>query len=158
VLDGIGGELYSLGLTGRAPTWSPDGSRLAFMSDLEGTWLVYVYDFTDESLWVASERCPTHCRFPAWSPDGGQLIYSATTSADDLTSNALWVVSAEGGTPRRWLSGPYDRPTWSAQGWIAFTGPNGIYRARAELSRPEVEPYLYNSEFSGPIGAPAWSR
>jgi hypothetical protein len=157
VLDGVGDDHYGLGLMGRAPAWSPDGSRLAFMSDLEGAWLVYVYDVAEDRFWVVSDPCPTHCRFPAWSPDGAQVIYSVAAAADDLTSTGLWSVAAEGGTPRRLLSGPYDRPAWSAEGWLAFTGPGGLYRAEADR-RPSPELYLYDSPYTGPVDAPAWSR
>lgn len=153
------GEFYDLGLTGRAPAWSPDGMRLAFMSDVEGAWQVYVYDFEQEALWLVDERCPSHCRFPAWSPDGSEIIYSSTVSAMDLTPAALWIAPAEGGRARRLVSGEYDHPTWSAQGWIAFTGVDGIYRVRDDVRRPEPERYLYTQPgIDGPLQEPAWSQ
>ena len=148
----------SLGLSGRGPTWSPDGSRIAFMSDLEGSWQVYVYDVETEEVWLASEGCETHCRFPAWSPDGRQVIYSASTSLQDLTPNGLWIAPAEGGRPRLWLSGEYGRPTWSAEGWIAFNGTDGIYRAQAGRRNGKVERYLYRDPAQGYLWAPVWSR
>jgi dipeptidyl aminopeptidase/acylaminoacyl peptidase len=146
-----------LGLTGRSPVWSPDGSRIAFMSDLSGSWHIYVYDRVTEEIWIASEGCTTHCRLPAWSPDGEQLIYHASVSLEDFTPTALWIAPAAGGTPRRWLSGDYARPTWSSEGWIAFQGPGGIFRALAGRN-PSVERYLYSDPTYATLWSPVWSR
>jgi hypothetical protein len=161
VLDPFEEEYYDLGLTGRAPVWSPDGLRVAFMSDLEGPWQIYVYDIEEEAVWLATEDCPSHCRFPAWSPDGEQLIFSTTRSQRIFTPNGLWRVAAEGGAPEQWLEGEYDHPTWSEEGWVAFTGPDGIYRARADARAPVAERYLYASDTdfgAGTFTAPVWSR
>ncbi len=158
-LDVAAGEVYDLGLTGRAPAWSPDGTQLAFMSDLEGVWHIYVYDIAEETLWMVDERCPSHCRFPAWSPDGSELVYSSTVSQGDLTPNALWVAPAEGGRARRLVSGEFDYPAWSAEGWIAFSGVDGIYRAAAAEHSPQAERYLYAQvDVEGPMREPVWSR
>jgi hypothetical protein len=157
VLDIFSETVTSLGLTGRAPAWSPDGNRIALMSDLEGTWQVYVYDLAEDEIWLASQNCPSHCRFPAWSPDGRQILFSITAAEDNLTSDGLWTVPAAGGRPRRWLSGPYDRPTWSGEGQIAFTGPGGLYLAEAGRSPTPVR-YLYRDPALGVYSAPVWSR
>jgi hypothetical protein len=156
ILDVLEEENYPLGLTGRAPAFSPDGSRVAFMSDLEGSWQVYVYDLEQEEVRRVSTNCATHCRFPAWSPDGRQVIYSVSASGDDLTSAGLWIAAAAGGLPRRWLSGAYDRPSWSAEGWITFNGEGGIYRAQAR--NPEPVRYLYQDPEQGTYHDPAWTR
>ncbi|MCC6167652.1 MAG: PD40 domain-containing protein [Caldilineaceae bacterium] len=153
------GESVDLGLVGRAPAWSPDGAQLAFMSDVDGAWQVYVYDVETATFWQADESCPSACRFPAWSPDGRSLIYSSTVSERDLTPAALWVVPAEGGRARRLLNGPYDHPAWSEEGWIGFSGPDGFYRMPENGRAPDVERYLYSQlDLGGPLREPVWSR
>ncbi len=148
----------ALDLTGRAPTWSPDGTRIAFMSDVEGTWQIYVYDLQDDELWLVSEGCVTQCRLPAWSSDGKQIIYHVSVSLTDFTPTAMWIATVEGrGKPRPYLTGEYGRPTWSGEGWIAFQGPGGIYRATPGR-RPVVERYLYSDPEIATLWAPAWSR
>lgn len=156
IVDVFAEEMTPLNLTGRAPVWSPDGSRIAFMSNIEGSWQIYAYDLADESLRRVSTNCTTHCRFPAWSPDGRQLIYSSSVSRDDLTSTGLWIAAAAGGLPRRWLAGAYDQPSWSAEGWILFNGAGGIYRARTRAPQPER--FLYRDPTLGTYHDPVWTR
>jgi dipeptidyl aminopeptidase/acylaminoacyl peptidase len=147
-----------LGLTGRAPAWSPDGTQIALMSDLDGSWHIYVYDMEEEEVWDVTENCPTHCRFPAWSPDGDEVIYHVSASMEDLTPVGLWIAPVNGrGRPRRWLAGEYGRPSWSGEGWIIFQGPGGLYRA-APGRNPTVERYLYSDPEFATHWSPVWSR
>jgi hypothetical protein len=152
----------ALGLVGRAPTWSPDGSRIAFMSDLEGTWQIYAYDFESDEVWLVSRGCDTHCRLPAWSPDGRQIIYHKAVSLEDFTPTGLWIAPAKGiARPRLFLAGEFGRPSWSEEGWIIFQGPDGIYRAPDAVAageEPEVHLYLYSDPDLEPYAAAVWSR
>ena len=60
--------------TSRAASYSPDGDKVAFVSDRGDHSFVGVYDFDAENLvWIA----PSVDRdgFPSWSPDGSRLAF-----------------------------------------------------------------------------------
>lgn len=162
VLDPFEEWDISLGLDGRAPIWSPDGTRIAFMSDVEGAWQIYAFDINTEELWLVSRGCTTHCRQPAWSPDGRQILYHQTASLQDFTASGLWLAAAKGiMRPRLLLPGEYSNPTWSDTGWIAFEGVDGIYRVSDEIvTDATLSPhrYLYNSPYAGIHTTPVWSH
>jgi Tol biopolymer transport system component len=58
------------------PTWSPDGKKVAFVSNMSGRgdYDLFVYDVENRSLQeMSSEIGDEHA--PSWSPDGDKLAY-----------------------------------------------------------------------------------
>ena len=95
----------------QTPAWSPDGTRLAYSSDKDGTTNVYILD-----LATRKERRLTNLREsaaldPVWSPDGKQIAYQGQ-------EGTVYVMDVAGGAPREVIRTTYEpgRPSWSANG------------------------------------------
>jgi dipeptidyl aminopeptidase/acylaminoacyl peptidase len=161
VLPLEGGEAWELtrahdGVTGFA--WSPDGTRIAFLTtDTVGRTdearvrrrddpQVFEGDFHLSHLWVVdvatkSEREIGHGEFtirgaPSWSPDGRRLAFSTapTTMIRDYRSDA-YIATVAGGPLERitTASDVATAPVWSPDGaTIAFTVVPNPHRARAD--------------------------
>jgi len=72
------------------PSWSPDGTRIAFQSDRSGNqdiWLVNV----DGSGLVQLTHDPADDLHPAWSPDGTRIAFTSTRSGD----REIWVIDVQ---------------------------------------------------------------
>ena len=152
VLNLADGSEAPLGISGRAPAWSPDGARLAFMSDRANGWEIYVYDFASGGTRQLTD-CAANCRFPAWSPDSRFVAYHATTGPTTAEAESIWVVSAQGGAAQLLVSGAgAGRATWSATGGIAFNSQNGIEQVDEAGGQRRV---LLRDDSHW---APAWSR
>ena len=78
----------------RSPVFSPDGSKLAYMSASSGNWDIYVIN-TSGTTPRQITSSPGNDGQPIWSPDGTRLAY--VSDADG--SWAIYVVDAAGGTP-----------------------------------------------------------
>ena len=63
------------------PTWSPDGSRIAFVSNRSGSYKLWLmnHDGTGLSPLTTGEG---EERYPAWSPDGTKIAFSSTRSGN----------------------------------------------------------------------------
>jgi Tol biopolymer transport system component len=114
--DGTGGSALVSGPTvDTFPTWSPDGSRIAFVREIskaESELYVMNADGTGVTLikgdWQGSE--------PAWSPDGSRFAYYCACSG------AIHVMNSDGTGDRRFTeSTATGNPAWSPDGSkIAF--------------------------------------
>lgn len=65
------------GVAERSPVWSPDGSKIAFLSDASGNYQLTVVDQMDGGKpqnYVLSDK-PSWYHSLSWSPDGKQVLY-----------------------------------------------------------------------------------
>ncbi len=93
-----------------AASFSPDGSRIAFISDVNGVSQVWVKSLTEgDPIQITSDEAPASR--PRWSPAGDEIAYVRR-----LPGNAsIYSVSPEGGTPRKIIEGGRN-PNWSGDG------------------------------------------
>lgn len=61
------------------PAWSPDGSRIAFVSTRSGNADLWVMDVDGGGLVQVTDN-EGSVRFPNWSPDGSMIAYSANVN------------------------------------------------------------------------------
>jgi len=68
------------------PTWSPDGTKIAFGSVREwhGMRSIYVMDADGQNIKCLTPE-KTDCEFPSWSPDGSKIAYCSSKLASSGT-------------------------------------------------------------------------
>ncbi|WP_051010711.1 LpqB family beta-propeller domain-containing protein [Salinibacter ruber] len=159
--------------TGISPTWSPDGSRIAFTADgggddandpiatirPDGSDLSPVTDPAD----VEDGRIADVA--PEWSPSGDRIAFSRDpdTTARDTTEPRIYTVDPDGSDLRQVAEDKAIgfNPTWSPDGSrIAFStpaDPSVIFTIRPDGS--DLRQVTDRSDIDGNSGdlAPAWS-
>ena len=93
------------------PALSPDGRSVAFISNRDGRYDVYVGLVSGGRLVQVTNDANVEAR-PCWSPDGGTIAYARL---NDSGLWDVWQVPALGGTSRRLVLNASD-PTWSSDG------------------------------------------
>lgn len=100
------------------PAWSPDGLRLAFVSDRAGSKDIYVMNLDGSDL-VQLTDDPANDTSPVWSPDGTAIVF---VSDRDGNRN-IYFMTAKGLAQRAVTIDPKEdlHPTWSPDGQaVAF--------------------------------------
>ncbi len=110
-----GGEarlLVSHPATESRPLYSPDGTRIAFLSTRTGTGDIYVLQLRDGSLKRLTFD-DSRMSLDAWSPDGKYLYFSSNRH-DVAQMNDLYRIPAEGGTPEAVSADRYEDESQAA--------------------------------------------
>lgn len=113
--DGTGATAITSGASvDRAPSWSPDGTRIAFGRTAEG---IFVVNADGSGLVkLTSEGSDSD---PDWSPDGTRIAFMRVTDPDRPD---IYVMGADGSAVTRLTKDGFNlRPAWSPDGKrIAF--------------------------------------
>jgi len=144
------------------PTWSPDGSKIAFVS-------FHGYR-QDDDIWVMNgdgsgqrnlTRTPSAERQPTWSSDGSKIAFFFYGSYEQ-NADGIYVMNADGSGQRRLTADAAD-PAWSPDGTriaygcnrspsICVMNADGGGRRQLTHSNEATR----NNQASGPV-PPTWS-
>ncbi|MGQ9626227.1 MAG: tetratricopeptide repeat protein [Anaerolineae bacterium] len=119
--DGSGPKLITTDGRDSSPSASPDGSKVAFMSQRDGSWDIYVVNVDGTGLARLTE---SHGQdgLPDWSPDGKSIAFVS----DHTGRWSLWVMNADGSDQKELFtiegSGVdgivRGKPDWESRGWL----------------------------------------
>lgn len=158
------------------PDWSPDGRRIAFVSDRSGEMELHLIDPESGDVEkVAPGYFPASS--PSWSPDGERIAFLRHTHLNQWGSAEVLEVRLSDGAVRR-LYGPLfgpGKPTWSPDSrtvaLMALDRRSGRYRegfnrflmidpegGSARFVSPERERSLGMRHGSGPVWSPDGER
>ena len=122
-----------------SPKWSPDGTRLAYVSFERKKPIVYIQSLLTGSRTVVANFRGSNSA-PAWSPDGGRLAVVLTKDGN----SQIYLINADGSNLTRLThAGTIDtEPSFSSDGqWVIFTSDRGgspqIYRVPVGGGAPE---------------------
>jgi Tol biopolymer transport system component len=103
------------------PAFSPDGRRIAFMSERSGTQEIWICDSDGSKTLQLTSFGGAAIYGPSWSPDSQNVAF---TVAQKGMKDDVYIVSVNGGFPRRMTTNPAEDkwPYWSHDGkWIYFS-------------------------------------
>jgi len=153
-------RLVDMSSTVQSPTWSPDGTQLAFSAETNGNFEIYVINADGTKLRRLTDNDSDDLD-PAWSPDGRSIAFTSNRN-DNLD---IYVMNTNGGNVRRLTTHFADdkEPTWSPDGkYIAFSSD----RSGGDTRAIEYDIYIMNADgsnqklllsHSGSDYEPAWS-
>jgi dipeptidyl aminopeptidase/acylaminoacyl peptidase len=143
------------------PQWSPDGTRIAFVSDRTGK----AYDNSHNTdVWVipaaggALTKISDHAfedESPRWSPDGKQILFAGQTAAHQFPK--LYLTDSAGGAASQLAVKDLDLiPSdihWPAPGSLLFS--SGV-KGETHIFRADLAARTFSAVTSGPRGIHAF--
>ena len=153
---GVAKPITDIFMDARQPSWSPDGTHLAFQAYRTTTWQIWTIKADGTDLRPVTSS-PYDDREPAWSPDGRRIAFSSDRSG----SYDVWMLTLPSGDVRQMTADPSNEfyPSWKGTGEIAFVSDRrdrpGIYAMAADASATSAERLIAAAD--GAAAAPAFS-
>ena len=155
--------LVSHPATESRPMWSPDGTRLAFVSTRTGNGDVYVLTLATGDLKRITFD-DVNDALDNWSRDG-KWIYFSSSSRDISGMSDVWRVRSEGGTPMQVAADRYAAEYWAAPApdgaTIAITArgvPFGQWWRHGHSHLDESEIWLVHDVAPGSSSKPRYEQ
>lgn len=114
-------EVKGKGIGAYNPAWSPDGKRVAFVSERTRYSEIYVLELatmevtrlTDGSDVDPALGYPPFFKHPSWSPDGSQIVFFSDRGTKPPRKQ-IWIMNADGSDMRVLSPSPFEDwdPVW----------------------------------------------
>jgi serine/threonine-protein kinase len=155
------GPFTSAGSVNRHPTWSPDSSELAFLSNQDGQYDIFIKSISTDTpprrLMTESEI--TRVPF-SWSRDGKRIAFTTFPQAD----RNIWFTDVEGNSePTSILDSEFNesQPAFSPDGrWLAYVSDeDGTYNVWVRrIDGIEFKEKVSRNGGTAPIWAPQGNK
>jgi len=139
-----------------SPSWSPDGKRLAFVSDRAGTPQIYLMNADGSGVRRLTFQ-GNYNQTPQWSPRGDLLAF---TARDERKVFDVFVVSPDTGKIERVTQDQgrtNEEPTWAPNGRLVAFRSDRKGQSQLVVSDPKGDRQTPVALGVGELSAPAWS-
>lgn len=107
LLSRDGEDLGNFEFDGSGASWSPDGSRIAFVSDqFSDKYNIVILDPASGALNQLTRSDGFNKSNPQWSPGGSRVAYTVGDNTGSGLADALWIIGADGSDPKLLVEEP----------------------------------------------------
>jgi len=116
------------------PAWSPDGTKIAFQSNREGS-DIFIMDADGGNVTRLTNNGRSNAN-PSWSPDGTKIAFQSIPLQSAANQNdEIHTINVDGTGEQALTNNPTQDflPDWSPDGRrIVFQGQGGVYVMNAD--------------------------
>lgn len=125
------------------PRWSPDGTRIVYVSNQTGNWEIFVMNADGTGQHQVTDN-PAYDGYASWSPDGNAIAFGSNRDGHNGRELAVYLMNADGSNVRRVsrLESMDAVPSFSPDGtkltWVDMVcnsggcGPSHVYIANLD--------------------------
>jgi Tol biopolymer transport system component len=135
--------------TDTSPAWSPDGNRLAFLSDRNGQWDIFSMKSDGSELTRLTDGEETAYGF-SWSPNENQIAYYAASTQNPNLQNII-IMDADGSNKTVLTNEPgsYFLPSWLPDAHWSPDGSRLVFLEQTGQSDKEARTKFYTVNVDG---------
>ncbi|MCE7936318.1 hypothetical protein DYH10_00785 [Candidatus Saccharibacteria bacterium CPR2] len=128
-----------------SPSFSPDGNKIVWASNVAGTFDIWVKDLTTGETTNLTDALDNggNERWPVFSPDGTKIVYNQRKGSNNLD---IWVMNSDGSSPQ-YVAGKKGSGKYYEDCCASFT-PDGQYVVFASNRNGNFDIFRYKIDYS----------